>query len=197
LLGYAQQAFAEFGYEGATNNQIAEMSGLTMNVIYYYFGSKQELYTAACEEARAVSLGQLVREASKRTRFSETIRYLVELMQDVDHEYPWLARFLVRCQEDARINPKLAPTVDRLLADLDAWCLDTVEKGIAQGEIAQVSDPHAVALFLRISLLGILNLTVTIDHEEWSGVLTAFEHLLAGSLITGQAGAGIEAGVER
>jgi TetR/AcrR family transcriptional regulator len=196
LLGYAQQAFAEFGYDGATNKQIAEMSGLTMNVIYYYFGSKQDLYNAACEEARSVSLDQLVREASKRTRFSDKIRYLVELMHDVEQEYPWLAGFLVTCQDDARMNPKLAPTVDRLFADLDAWCLEVVEKGISQGEIAPHSDPRAVAMVLRILLLGILNLTVSLDRKDWSGVLTAFEDLLAGSLITPQQLPGIEAGGE-
>ncbi len=51
LLKSAIVAFSEFGYEGASLRTIAEDAGVSFQLITYHFGSKDELWTAAVDEA--------------------------------------------------------------------------------------------------------------------------------------------------
>jgi AcrR family transcriptional regulator len=49
LLHAATDAFAEFGYEGASLRAIADNAGVSFQLIAYYFGSKEELWIATVE----------------------------------------------------------------------------------------------------------------------------------------------------
>lgn len=51
LLEVATAAFAESGYSGTRVDDIAERTRTTKRMIYYYFGSKEELYLAVLEAA--------------------------------------------------------------------------------------------------------------------------------------------------
>lgn len=46
LLHAATDAFAEYGYEGASLRAIADNAGVSFQLIAYYFGSKEELWVA-------------------------------------------------------------------------------------------------------------------------------------------------------
>jgi len=50
ILRAAEQAFAEKGYTGARVAEIAERSGTDKRLIFYYFGTKQGLYSCTLEE---------------------------------------------------------------------------------------------------------------------------------------------------
>ena len=45
ILDVATQHFAEHGYSGARVDEIAEQTRTTKRMLYYYFGSKEGLYT--------------------------------------------------------------------------------------------------------------------------------------------------------
>src|SRR3970040_1363862 len=49
LLQAATDAFAEFGYEGASLRTIADSAGVSFQLIAYYFGSKEELWVATVD----------------------------------------------------------------------------------------------------------------------------------------------------
>jgi AcrR family transcriptional regulator len=51
ILSAASLEFAEYGLSGARVDRIAEKSGLNKRLIYYYFKSKDILFTAALENA--------------------------------------------------------------------------------------------------------------------------------------------------
>ena len=51
LLAVATQVFAEDGYSGARVDEIAERTRTTKRMIYYYFGGKEQLFTAVLERA--------------------------------------------------------------------------------------------------------------------------------------------------
>ena len=53
ILGAARSEFAAKGLTGARVNHIAERAGVNKQLIYYYFGSKNELYRAALESVYA------------------------------------------------------------------------------------------------------------------------------------------------
>jgi AcrR family transcriptional regulator len=49
LLQAATDAFAEYGYEGASLRAIADTAGVSFQLIAYYFGSKEELWLATVD----------------------------------------------------------------------------------------------------------------------------------------------------
>jgi len=49
LLHAASDAFAQFGFEGASLRSIADEAGASFQLITYYFGSKEELWTATVD----------------------------------------------------------------------------------------------------------------------------------------------------
>lgn len=72
LLTVATEVFAESGYSGARVDEIAERTRTTKRMIYYYFGSKEQLYLAVLEDAY-----RGIREAEQKLR--------------VDHDNPVVA----------------------------------------------------------------------------------------------------------
>src|SRR3954454_13834735 len=55
ILEVARAEFAEHGFSGARVDEIAERTRTTKRMLYYYFGSKEGLYTAVLERAYAQS----------------------------------------------------------------------------------------------------------------------------------------------
>ncbi len=51
ILSAARAEFAEKGFNGARVDSIAARSGLNKQLVYYYFGSKDDLYRVTLEEA--------------------------------------------------------------------------------------------------------------------------------------------------
>ena len=63
VLEAGLKTFAEHGYAQSSTRQIAELAGVTLPAIQYYFGGKQGLYTA-CAEAVAERFAALTDEAA-------------------------------------------------------------------------------------------------------------------------------------
>ena len=59
MLEAAEHAFAARGFHAASVDRIAEASGITKPMVYAYFGSKEGLYRACMERARARLLDAL------------------------------------------------------------------------------------------------------------------------------------------
>ena len=53
MLAAAEEAFAERGFHAASVDAIAVASGITKPMVYAYFGSKEGLYRACMQRARA------------------------------------------------------------------------------------------------------------------------------------------------
>lgn len=82
LLAVATEVFAELGYSGARVDDIASRTRTTKRMIYYYFGSKEQLYMAVLEKAY-----RGVREAERSLDVGnleplEAVRRLAELTYD-------------------------------------------------------------------------------------------------------------------
>lgn len=53
ILQAAKQEFAAFGFDSATVDSISRRAGVSKQLLYYYFGSKAELYSLILSEAAA------------------------------------------------------------------------------------------------------------------------------------------------
>lgn len=70
ILSAALQAFARYGYDGASLPKIARIADVAGPLIHYYFGSKEQLW----RETVDFSLGSLVREADTIVGATRSIR---------------------------------------------------------------------------------------------------------------------------
>lgn len=94
LLETATAVFAEAGYSGARVDEIAERTRTTKRMIYYYFGSKEELYLAVLERAY---LG--IRVAEQRLEIGDlgpvdAVRRLAEITYDHHNDHPDFIRLV-------------------------------------------------------------------------------------------------------
>jgi AcrR family transcriptional regulator len=149
ILEVATREFAEHGYSGARVDEIAERTRTTKRMLYYYFESKQGLYTAVLEQAYAQ-----IRAAEQTVDVEHfdpvaAIRRLAELTFDHHEAHPDFIRLVsienIHRAEHMRASGRFAdlntPAIDRISRIL--------ERGRAQGVFPR--DADAVDVHMLIS----------------------------------------------
>lgn len=94
ILDVATLEFARVGYAGARVDDIAARTSTTKRMIYYYFGGKEQLFTAVLERAYGV-----IREAEQQLDVEHldpvaAIRRLAELTFDHHEQHPDFIRLV-------------------------------------------------------------------------------------------------------
>ena len=149
ILDVATREFAERGFAGGHVDDIAERTRTTKRMIYYYFGSKEQLFVAVLERAYAE-----IREAEQTIDVDHldpiaAIRRLAELTFDHHEAHPYFTRLVaienihraehIAGREDfAGQNSPAIELIERIL-----------ERGYADGSFTRRID--AVDLHMMIS----------------------------------------------
>jgi TetR/AcrR family transcriptional regulator len=94
IMAAAQVEFADKGLAGARVDVISEVSGVNKQMIYYYYGSKEDLYLAVMERAYTA-----MRESERELNLAKldplaAIRKLVEFKFDYYAQHPLTIRLL-------------------------------------------------------------------------------------------------------
>ncbi len=175
ILLVATREFARQGYTGARVDEIASLMRTTKRMIYYYFGSKEQLYTAVLEQAYAE-----VRSAERALDVDhlgpvEAIRTLAELTFDHHDAHPDFIRLVsienIHQAEHIRKSPALA--------NLGTPALDLIgkilEAGRASGEFVTTAD--AIDVHMMISAFCVFRIANQHTFEALFGRdLTAAKH---------------------
>jgi AcrR family transcriptional regulator len=94
ILDVATAEFAQLGYTGARVDEIAAKTSTTKRMIYYYFGSKEQLYIATLERAYS-TIRSLEQELDvDHLDPAEAIRQLAELTFDHHEAHPDFIRLV-------------------------------------------------------------------------------------------------------
>jgi AcrR family transcriptional regulator len=94
ILDIATAEFAQRGYAGARVDEIAAKMSTTKRMIYYYFGSKEHLFTATLERAYA-GIRSLEQELDvEHLDPADAIRQLAELTFDHHEAHPDFIRLV-------------------------------------------------------------------------------------------------------
>jgi len=148
----AIRLFATHGYDGTSVREIAEAAGVTKPVLYYHFGSKEQLYVAMIEECYERFIGHIEQATRSKRPFRERLRELVAAHFDYFVHEENTARMLYMV---AFAPQKSSPRVD--LSKLEQPHLDllagVIRDGIQTGEVRAVP-----ALGAAVLLLGMLNI---------------------------------------
>jgi AcrR family transcriptional regulator len=149
ILDVARAEFTEHGLTGARVDAIAEKTRTTKRMIYYYFGSKEGLYSTVLEQAYA---GIRAAEAALDLDAFDpetALRHLIEFTFDYHDAHPDFVRlvavenihrgqFLARMDKIQDVNAKALKTLSAVL-----------EKGQAQGIFR--SDVTTLEIHMMIS----------------------------------------------
>lgn len=152
ILGVAAKEFADKGYDGARVDEIMRRSKVSKNLIYHYFTSKDDLFTAVLEAAYerlrkrqdTMALRQLEPVEGIRRLVIETFRHWSEATDFIGYlnsENFHRARHIKKSKLIRRGYPPLIQTIR-----------DMLEAGQRAGVFRRDVDP--VDLYISISALG-------------------------------------------
>ncbi|MFG2312247.1 TetR/AcrR family transcriptional regulator [Streptomyces sp. NPDC048566] len=149
ILDAATREFSRAGFAGARVDEIAARTRTTKRMIYYYFGGKEQLFTAVLERAYTA-----LRQAEQGLDVEHTdpvaaIRRLVELTFDHHEAHPEFIRLV--SIENFHEAEHIA--VSRKLAGIGSPALEVVGRILAAGRERGVftADVDAVELHAMIS----------------------------------------------
>jgi TetR/AcrR family transcriptional regulator len=145
ILEAAVRQFSENGLAGARTEQIAEDAGVNKALLYYYFKSKNALYTAAiewvAEEVQARSLAVFEGPAS------EGEKYLRSVLNHFDRIHTNRGFQSLMQQEMIRLHRgeshSLSSLVEKVFKPGLEMTLDVLRAGIASGELIE-TDPMQI-----------------------------------------------------
>lgn len=152
VLAAAMKEFAESGYGGARIDKVAERAGVNKQLIYYYFGSKEDLYVAVLDSAYSalrlaeaeLHLADLDPVAGIRELALFNWRYHVKhpnLISLVRTENLHKAKYLKRSRRLSDLNSPLIAAI-----------ADLLERGARNGQFRAAMDP--VEVYVTIAALS-------------------------------------------
>jgi TetR/AcrR family transcriptional regulator len=163
ILDAAIRQFSENGLAGARTEQIAEEAGVNKALLYYYYRSKDDLYTAALEMVvegvRATSFAVLEADASAGERFLRMV------LNHFDRIHSNRAFQSLMQQEMIRLHRgeanALGPIAEKLMRPLWSRVQALVEEGIAAGELIAVDWTQMIYAGLGANVFYFLSAPMT------------------------------------
>jgi len=159
ILDAATAVFSEQGINGARIEHIARKAGVNKALVYYYFGSKQELYKNAIKNQFQELFDELKsyfeQESFTDTNSVDFLKQFVRIhFKVVTKRFPH-ARFLIGALVD---EPKTVQTIIRDMAGDDGHALPklllgVIEGGIARGELRPVNPKQLIISMLGMNLI--------------------------------------------
>ena len=157
ILAVATHEFSEKGFAGARIDLIAEATRTSKRMIYYYFGSKDDLYLAVLEDAYS-----RIRKIESALRLEdlepiEALRTLVGFTVDYERTNPDFIRLVM--SENIQRGATLARSTT--IQQRNTTAIDGVkavyQRGVAAGVFRPGLDP--VDLHMSISALSFFNVS--------------------------------------
>ncbi|MDQ8703915.1 TetR/AcrR family transcriptional regulator [Streptomyces sp. LHD-70] len=149
ILDVATEEFARLGFTGARVDEIAARTQTTKRMIYYYFGSKEQLFTAVLERAYAVIRRQEQQLDVEGLEPVAAIRRLAELTFDHHEAHPDFIRLVSIENIHEAEHIASAPS----LGDLNSPAIEVLSRILDEGRAQGVftAEVDAVDLHALIS----------------------------------------------
>jgi AcrR family transcriptional regulator len=182
ILGAARDCFANTGYAGTTNKDIADRAGITTAAIYQYFDSKCALYVATVRDAQAELVPEFDRAVAQETSTRGAFRALLSASARLHAHDPSLAAFLSALPVEMKREPEIADAMAEAPSPVLEVVARMVERGVRAGEIARADEDRVVAVFLACTM-GLSLYAATIESGDFGRTMDAFLALLEGKLV--------------
>ena len=143
ILVAARDAFAEHGFDRARLDSIAKAAGVTKQLVYHYFKTKEDLYAVVLDRVSDDVRAMLDDPDYDRLPPIEAVGVLIERIIEAYVERPYIAAMTVDQDlhngEHISRRSKYMPTLRQFIAERVAPML---ERGSAQGVFRPGVDPR-------------------------------------------------------
>lgn len=163
LVNAAVDALREVGFAGASAREIAERAGCSQALVFYHFGSVNDLLLAALEEvsARRMQAYQgLLRDANSVAALVQSARTIFAEDLDAGH-----VRVLVEMITGAQAVPGLGERVAERLRPWRALAEEAMRRVLGRSAAARVLPPGDAAHALMAGFLG-LEMLASLDGDR-------------------------------
>jgi AcrR family transcriptional regulator len=160
ILAVARAEFVQHGLNGARVDAIAEKTRATKRMIYYYFGSKEGLYSAVLEQAYAGMRSTEAALALEDLDPVTALRRLIETTFDYHDTHPDFVRLVAIENIHQAEFLKQLPTIQSVNADV----ISTLEAILVRGREAGVFVRDCSALDVHLLISGLCFFRVSNRH---------------------------------
>jgi len=176
IVEAALQTLKDEGFAGASSRAIARAGGFNQALIFYHFGSVEDLLLAALDKTSAERLERYRAEVGKANTAEQLAAVAAEVYkEDRDQGHMTVVSQMVA---GSVAKPELAK---ELLARMEPWidlCEEALRKALAQTPAPQVVPLRELAYAVVTFYLG-LNLLTHLDDRQRTEALVARLQLLA------------------
>lgn len=148
IVEAAARVFAVRGYHGATMQEVARESGLSIGAIYTWFRSKDELFLAGCDATNGVAMAELAKRVVRGRNVVEKLAIAIAFYLDaVDDPVggPGMGSVLVAQWARAEFDADVRAMLRRRREALGMAGQLLVREGVATGELPAWVDVEALA----------------------------------------------------
>ncbi|OCC23489.1 hypothetical protein MB02_12565 [Croceicoccus estronivorus] len=164
ILIAAEQRFAEFGYDAARLEMIAEDVGIRQAGIFYYFPSKLELFQELTGRIHTDLLAFTQSRLSGATDPWERLMLLTEAWLDFMVARPSAARIILRSCANASSNDLYPETYS---SDVLSLLRGIIREGISSGRFTNVDSMYLVNLLSGSILHYVCNAEQLADEHAY------------------------------
>ena len=174
ILAAAGMEFVSHGFAGARMQRIAEGCGANKAMIYYYFGSKENLYRLVIGDVFSRIFRNIEGIISHKAPLEEKIRNLAELYVKIYSENTGFLRLMM--SEIAVGGEVLSGVLEELegrIRDFDfpGALNETLRQGQRRGEVRKVDPRHTLMSLVGMSSAFILfrpvaRVVLSLDERE-------------------------------
>lgn len=157
ILSVGRSLTARQGYSGVGLNELLKAADVPKGSFYHYFASKEAYGCALLEDFVAqyrISLGETLFDPRMDAR-ARLLSYFEGWFQKQTGPNLQDRCLVVKLSaEVADLSVNMSKILQSGVADIIAGLTKTIEDGIAEGSIAPIQDPHAVAQSIYHQWLG-------------------------------------------
>lgn len=152
ILLAAARVFAREGYAPATLDDVATQMGVTKGVIYYYFRSKEEIFTEIRATAIREAIGRLEAIVARGESPAATLQAAIRDL--VGHIFDDLDRFANVLRSGDGLSDASRAVVRTLQRRYEQLLRGIVEQGIRSGDFVAF-DPALITFTMLRAVLGV------------------------------------------
>jgi AcrR family transcriptional regulator len=150
LLAVAEREFGAKGLEGARVDDIARAAGVTKQLVYNYYRSKDELFASLLDEASAQAMSEMVELKLDHLAPPQALRAFLNCHFDQYRRFPMLGLTVMEENLQHGLHISSRNKFPELMPPLVAKVKNILERGAASGDFKSGIDP---ATFLATAVL--------------------------------------------
>ena len=136
----AARLFSEKGYNGVSMREISEYTRLSKPTIYYYFGSKEGIYSALVNAGMETGMNQIRKILQKDISVKQKLVEIIKARFAQVHQYPELIKFFLSLFNTTENLPFLEH-FRRVAIERRQILSELINQGIASGEFGASARP--------------------------------------------------------